>query len=298
MRRSLRTVFVLLAACGLLVTAHRTANAGCSAKKEIRLNNGKKKMVPRIGRPERTFGGRVLLAKHAFPTSARSESAYVSKVRKNTAKRFWEDKDKKQWKVYFVAYFKKPLDDMEVTITLSDITQGYKRQLSSFDQFLDRCATNYTSHMILKREQFGVNKKIQIDIETTRGHYVLASGRFEIAGEAEKFTGKADFSDEIAKAKKKDDDDEDAAAAKVKKDEPKEDLPPDDPLPGNEKVDYNDPKYNSKPNLDPEKEFPENTPPPQHKTRGCGCGTTGGEGGSTTLLLFLGVAFAVVRKRR
>jgi len=291
MRRSLRATIVLIAACGLLITAHRTADAGCSKKKQIELNNGKKKMVPRIGRPERSFGGRVLTAKHSFPTSARSERAYISKVRKSTTKRFWEDKQKKQWKVYFVAYFKKPLDDMEVTITLSDITKGYKRQLSSFDQFVDRCATNYTSHMILKREQFGVNKRIQIDVETTRGHYVLASGRFEIAGEAEKLSGKADFSDEVAKAKKE-------KPADVKKEEPKEDLPPDDPLPGNEKVNYNDPKYMKAPDLDPQKEFPENRPPPQHKTKGCGCGTSGGEGGSTTFLLALGVAFAAVRKRR
>ncbi len=296
MRWSLRATIVLFAACGLLIAAHRTADAGCSRKKQIELNNGKKKMVDRIGRPERTFGGRVLLGKNAFPTSARSESAYIGKVRKNTAKRFWEDKKKKEWRVYFVAYFKRPLDDMEVTITLSDITQGYKRQLSAFDQFLDRCATNYTSHMILKREQFGVNKRIEIDVETTRGHVVLASGRFEIAGEADKFTGKADFSDEIKKDK---DDDEKAAgaAAAAKKDEPKDDLPPDDPLPGSEKVDYTDPKYMKAPDLDPQKEFPNSRPPPQHKSKGCGCGTTGGEGG-TTLLLALGVALAVVRKRR
>ena len=50
------------------------------------------------------------------------------------------------------------------------------------------------SNIVLTRDQFGVNRKILVTIESLGK--VVASGRFQILGEAEKYSGKVDFSND------------------------------------------------------------------------------------------------------
>jgi hypothetical protein len=148
--------------------------------------------------PEKVFAGKVLLSTKRFPMSARSPSAYVATLRKQSGSQFWEDKDKHQWKLNFAAFFRGALDDVEVQVKIYDIGQNPQQLLSSFDQYLDeRGQKSFISSMILERKQFGVNKQLMITLES-HGK-VLAAGRFKILGEAEKNSGKVNFSDEDTK---------------------------------------------------------------------------------------------------
>jgi hypothetical protein len=80
--------------------------------------------------------------------------------------------------------------------------------LATIEQFTDeRGQTSLLSKMNLDRKTVGVNKDILMVVES-KGR-VLASTRFRILGEAEKFSGKVNFSQEEASGKKKLDDDED-----------------------------------------------------------------------------------------
>jgi hypothetical protein len=147
--------------------------------------------------PEKTFAGKILVSSKRFPTEAKSANAYVAALKKQAKTNLYEDKEKKEWKVYFAAFFKAPLDDLEVVVKLYDITSGGQQVLASFEQFTDaRGQRTLISNMKLERKQFGVNKHILMTIES-RGR-VLASGRFKILGEAERFSGKVDFSEEEA----------------------------------------------------------------------------------------------------
>jgi hypothetical protein len=148
--------------------------------------------------PEKVFAGKVLLSTKRFPMSARSAGAYISTLRKQSATNFMEDKDKHQWKINFAAFFRGQLDDVEVQVKIYDIGANPQQLLSSFDQFLDqRGQKSFISSMILERKQFGVNKQLMVTLES-HGK-VLAAGRFKIIGEAEKMSGKVDFSDDDAK---------------------------------------------------------------------------------------------------
>jgi len=148
------------------------------------------------GKVERTFGGKILVSDKKFPSAANSENAFISKLRRQSKTRFMEDKANKQWKVHFAAFFKRPLGDLEYTIKLYDISAG-QQLLSSFEQYTDSGdQTSLLSYIILDRKTFGVNKRIMMVIEA-RGR-VVAVGRFQILGEAEKFSGKADFSEDEA----------------------------------------------------------------------------------------------------
>jgi hypothetical protein len=143
------------------------------------------------------FDGKVVTSTKRIPTSANSKQAYYAKLRKQSTTKFREDKEKKAWKVHFAAFFKQPLNDLEVTIRLYDVTDKQKHLKASFEQYLDgRGQTSVISHIDIEREQFGVNRKILISVEN-RGR-VLAQGTFDILGEAEKYSGKVDFSEEEA----------------------------------------------------------------------------------------------------
>lgn len=148
----------------------------------------------RAGTP---FDGKIVTSAKRIPTSASSKQAYYAKLRQQSATKFKEDKESKQWKVHFAAFFKQPLNDLEVTIKLYDVTDKQKHMKAAFEQFLDgRGQTSLISHLKLDREHFGVNRKILMTVEN-RGR-ILAQGTFEIQGEAEKFSGKADFTEEEA----------------------------------------------------------------------------------------------------
>lgn len=145
---------------------------------------------------ERKFGGQILFSDKKFPTSAKSESQYISKLQKQKKAKFWENKAKQEWKVHFAAFFKKPLGDLEYTVKLYDISGG-QQLLSSFEQYTDSSdQRSLLSYIVLDRKSFGVNKRILMTIEV-RGR-VVAAGRFMMLGEAERYTGKADFSEEEA----------------------------------------------------------------------------------------------------
>jgi hypothetical protein len=147
--------------------------------------------------PEKVFAGKILLSSKRFPTQAKSANAYVSALKKQAKTSFMEDKANQEWKVHFAAFFKAPLDDLEVVVKLYDVTGGGQQVLASFEQFTDeRGQRTLISNMKLERKQFGVNKQILMTIES-RGR-VLATGRFKILGEAERFSGKVDFSEEDA----------------------------------------------------------------------------------------------------
>ncbi|HTE56165.1 MAG TPA: hypothetical protein VK698_35175 [Kofleriaceae bacterium] len=155
--------------------------------------------------PEDVFRGEIITSAKRIPTTSKSKSAYITTLRKLKTARFAEDAAKKQWKIYFAAFFRTPLNDLEVTIKIYDISSGKQRLLTVFEQYVDKRGTHsLTSQMTLEREQFGVNRSLMMVMEN-RGH-VLAAGRFAIVGQGEKYTGKVDFTEE--EAKKPDEDEE------------------------------------------------------------------------------------------
>jgi hypothetical protein len=149
--------------------------------------------------PEDVFAGQILTSSKRFPMSARSQASYVKQLRAQSAKRFQEDKKHQRWRIHYAAFFRRPLNDLEVTIKLYDVSGRERHQLAAFEQFLDRRGQrSIISSLTLDRERFGVNKEILMTVEN-RGR-VLASGKFRILGEAERYSGKVEFTEEEAAA--------------------------------------------------------------------------------------------------
>jgi hypothetical protein len=153
-------------------------------------------------KPEDTFGGSIKMSDKPFPLSAKSVGAYVTTVKKQAKDRFWENKEKKEWIIYYTAYFKKPVNDLEVTLKTFDISTGVGRLVESYEIYLDsRDQRVVNGRVNMKRGDDGSNytpnSRIRMVLEN-RGR-VLAQSTFYLQGEGKKFSGKVEFTEEEAK---------------------------------------------------------------------------------------------------
>jgi hypothetical protein len=150
--------------------------------------------------PNKTFAGQIILSSKRFPQTAKSPSAYIAAMRKLKQENFAEDKTDHSWQVYFAAFLKTPLNDVEYTIKFFDVGGKGQQLVATSDQFTDtRGEKTIVSKIKLDKKMVGVNKHLLMTLEN-KGK-ILASGKLTILGEGEKFTGKVDFSEDDANGK-------------------------------------------------------------------------------------------------
>ena len=155
-------------------------------------------------KPEDVFGGKILISDHGFPTSAKSPDAFIDALKKQIREVLQEDKENKEWRVFYAAFFKQPVTELEISIRVYDVTNGAKRLVDTFEQYPSAQPQGiraYVSNVVLKRGDgtsgYDPNTKILMVMET-KGR-VLAQAQFMIQGEAKKYKGTVDFSEEETK---------------------------------------------------------------------------------------------------
>jgi hypothetical protein len=164
-----------------------------------------KQQVVEKNKVNASFAGRIMLSDKRYPASAKSLAAFNAQINKQSKSNFAEDKEKKNWTIYFAGFLKTPLNDVEYVVKLYELSGKSQQLLQSFEQYTDeRGQTALLSKMVLDHKSVGVNKELLMTLES-KGK-VLATTRFKILGQGEKYTGKVDFSEEEANGKKKDDD--------------------------------------------------------------------------------------------
>ena len=159
----------------------------------------------KVEKPNAAFAGRIMLSDKRFPQQAKSLATFNAQVKKQSKTNFAENKDSKSWKIYFAGFLKTPLNDVEYVVKLYELTGRGQQLLVTFEQFADtRGQAALMSNMTLERKVVGVNKELLLTMES-KGK-VLASTRFKVLGEGERYTGKVDFSEDEANGKKREDD--------------------------------------------------------------------------------------------
>ncbi len=154
--------------------------------------------------PNRVFKGKIMTSAKRYPTTAKSQSAYVAAIKKQSTSNFREDKTNGTWMIYFAAFLRKPLNDVEYTIKFYELGGGGQRLLGTSDQFNDeRGQKTIVSKIKLEKKSFGVNKELLMTIENKGTIY--ATTRFKILGEGEHFSGKVNFSEDEAAGDSDDD---------------------------------------------------------------------------------------------
>lgn len=169
-------------------------------------------------KPEDVFGGRILLSDKPYPTEARSANAYISQVKKQSRDRFQEDREKQQWKLYYAAFFKKPVNDLELQVKIFDVTDGNQRLVEAFEQYLtERGQRVVIGNLKLKKGKgdgsgYDPNSKILLVVES-RGR-IIASATFYLIGEGKRYKGRVEFTEDETKGNEDLAEDPDAEAAK------------------------------------------------------------------------------------
>lgn len=166
-------------------------------------------------RPEDVFAGKILLSDKAFLRAAKSTAAYISGLRKQSRDRFMEDKEKREWKIHYAAFFAKPVSELEVVAKFFDVSSGSRRLVESYEQYLDTRGQRAIVGNVTLRKGVGAydaNTKILMVMESNGR--VLAQTSFFIGGEKKKYSGKAQFSEEEANSDELDEDPDDQAERK------------------------------------------------------------------------------------
>ncbi len=146
------------------------------------------------------FAGRIMLSDKYYPRSAKSLAGFNAQVKKQSKENFYEDKEKKNWKIYFAAFLKAPLNDVEYLVKIYELQGRGQVLVATVEQFTDsRGQFSLLSSIVLDRKTIGVNKQLLMTVEA-KGK-VLGSARFKILGEGEKYNGKVNFSEEDANGK-------------------------------------------------------------------------------------------------
>jgi hypothetical protein len=154
------------------------------------------------GTPEDILKGQLFISDSSFPTRWSSVGEFVSKVKKNHKQSLTYDKKTKKLQVYYAAFFAQPVDDIQVNFAIYDITNGLPNKVKkgSWEAFMGRKGERVLFNSVeLDQEDIEMNKKYMFTIE--RGRTILAKGEVILRGEAPKYSGKVDFSEEDTKKK-------------------------------------------------------------------------------------------------
>ncbi len=154
------------------------------------------------GAPEDILKGQLFISDSSFPTKWSSVGEFVSRVKKNHKTSLTYDKKTKKLQVYYAAFFAQPVDDIQVNFAIYDITNGLagKVKKGAWEAFMGRKGERVLFNSVeLDQEDIEMNKKYLFAIE--RRGTILARGDVILRGEAPKYSGKVDFSDEDTKKK-------------------------------------------------------------------------------------------------
>ena len=150
-------------------------------------------------KPEDVFGGKIMLSDKQFSTQAKSASAFIANVKKQSKDRFWEDQEKTGWKIHYAAFFQKPLNDLEYTVSFFDTTSGEQRLVESYEQYTgERGQRSILGSVKLKKGEGGYSPNARILMVMANRGRTLAKASFYIQGESKKYTGKVTFTEEEA----------------------------------------------------------------------------------------------------
>jgi hypothetical protein len=155
----------------------------------------------RIGRVHRVFRGKVVITQKRPPSRFRNQGTFVRWLRIHKKKHLWPDKkNKKRWTFEFMAFFRRPLNDLEVNIKFYDVTEGKKFIAADNFYLRGKGEKIFSSKMELEKPRFAVNRKYAMYVLSPR-NVLLSSAIFWLRGQRETYSGKVTFSDDEARLK-------------------------------------------------------------------------------------------------
>lgn len=148
--------------------------------------------------PEDLLKGQVIISDSSLPTRWTSAAAYAAQLKKMHKKSLTYDKKTGKVQVYYAAFFEKAVNDVQVNFVIYDITGGAKARKGAWEAFLGGKGQRVLFNSVeLDKEDLEMNKQYRFVIES-KGK-PIAYADVKLLGEAPKYSGKVEFSEEEAK---------------------------------------------------------------------------------------------------
>jgi hypothetical protein len=155
-------------------------------------------------KPEDVFKGRIILTENRLPSRFASEGAFIQAVHRASIDKVWPQEEKGNdhavWKIEYIAFFARPLNDNEITVKFWELGGGSPRYVAGDEQYTrERGSRIFSASITVAKPEFDTNKQYRMTIES--GSRVLAETKFWLRGKGPKYSGKVEFSDEEARQK-------------------------------------------------------------------------------------------------
>lgn len=155
-------------------------------------------------KPEDVFKGRIIITANRLPTRFASEGAFVSALKNQNIDKVWPKEEKGNdhavWKLEYIAFFAKALNDNEITVKFWEVGGGSQRFIAGDEQYTRERGTRiFSASITVAKPEFETNKQYMMTIES--GSHVLAHTKFWLRGKGPQYSGKVEFTDEEAKQK-------------------------------------------------------------------------------------------------
>jgi hypothetical protein len=147
--------------------------------------------------PEDLLKGKIIISDKSLPMSWNSVSSYVSQLKGMNKGTLWYDKKSGKLTLQYAAFFASPVNDVQVMLSLYDITNGARQQKVSTEQFMEKGKRVIFNSVVFDKEDIEGNKKYMMTIEDRRR--VIASGTFILREEGPHYSGKVTFTDDDTK---------------------------------------------------------------------------------------------------
>ncbi len=153
-------------------------------------------------KPEDVFKGQIIITDSRLPTHFASGGAFIQAVRHASIDKVWpiEEKgnDHAVWKLEYIAFFARPLNDNELTVKFWEVGGGSQHYVAGDEQYMrERGSRIFSASITVAKPEFDTNKQYLMTLES--GSHVLAQTRFWLRGKGPKYSGKVEFSDEEAR---------------------------------------------------------------------------------------------------
>jgi len=155
-------------------------------------------------KPEDVFRGRIIITDSRLPSRFASQGAFIQAVRRASIDKVWPQEEKGNdhavWKLEYIAFFARPLNDNEITLKFWELGSGSPRFVAGDEQYTrERGSRIFSASITVAKPEFETNKQYRMTMQS--GNRVIAETTFWLRGKGPKYTGKVEFSDEEAKQK-------------------------------------------------------------------------------------------------
>jgi hypothetical protein len=140
-----------------------------------------------------SYAGQVILFSKRPPTRWNNDSVFHAFVRANRINTV-QDNDRGNWRIEYMAFFKRPVGDREVSVRFFDANDTTGRYITAYELYLDDPRQRIAGGAVdLERPEFQPNRYYRI-VVASKGKTLAQLTKFALVGKEAERSGEVNFS--------------------------------------------------------------------------------------------------------